>query len=35
MTSTDNKFCGLKDNHCLAFFGLKRFGQIIYILEMI
>ena len=35
MTSTVNKFCDLKDNHCLAFFRLKRFGKIIYILEMI
>ena len=35
MTRTDNKFDGLTDNHCLAFYRVKRFGQVIYVLEMI
>ena len=35
MTRTDNKFDGLSDNHCLAFYRVKRFGHVINVLEMI
>ena len=35
MTRKGNKFYGLKDNHCLAFYRLKCFGHVIYVLEMI
>ena len=31
MTRTDNKFDGLTDNQCLAFYKVKRFGQVIYV----